>query len=104
MVRDAIRRGLLPIINQMSAAGIVTLPGIMTGQILAADVPAVWRQWVVDIGGLLSRGAALDGSASALAFRPAEVSSEPAYAMERNMPPSTRNAAPVVADACSEHR
>ena len=28
MVRDAIRRGLLPTINQMSAAGIVTLPGI----------------------------------------------------------------------------
>jgi putative ABC transport system permease protein len=37
MVRDAIRRGLLPIINQMSAAGIVTLPGIMTGQILAGS-------------------------------------------------------------------
>jgi putative ABC transport system permease protein len=39
MVRDAIRRGLLPIINQMSAAGIVTLPGIMTGQILAGLDP-----------------------------------------------------------------
>jgi putative ABC transport system permease protein len=39
MVRDAIRRGLLPIINQMSAGGIVTLPGIMTGQILAGLDP-----------------------------------------------------------------
>jgi putative ABC transport system permease protein len=39
MVREAIRRGLLPIINQMSAAGIVTLPGIMTGQILAGLDP-----------------------------------------------------------------
>lgn len=35
LLRSAMRRGLLPIINQMSAAGIVTLPGIMTGQILA---------------------------------------------------------------------
>jgi len=31
----AIRSGLLPVINQMSAAGIITLPGIMTGQVLA---------------------------------------------------------------------
>jgi putative ABC transport system permease protein len=38
-VREAIRRGLLPIINQMSAAGIVTLSGIMTGQILAGLDP-----------------------------------------------------------------
>jgi putative ABC transport system permease protein len=32
---SAIRSGMLPIINQMSAAGIITLPGIMTGQVLA---------------------------------------------------------------------
>jgi Uncharacterised protein family (UPF0014) len=42
LVREAIRRGLLPIINQMSAAGIVTLPGIMTGQILAG---LDYRRW-----------------------------------------------------------
>ncbi len=39
LVRDAIRRGLLPMINQMSAAGVITLPGIMTGQILAGQDP-----------------------------------------------------------------
>lgn len=39
VVREAIRRGLLPVINQMSAAGIVVLPGIMTGQILAGLDP-----------------------------------------------------------------
>ena len=37
--REAIRRGLLPIINQMSAAGLITLPGIMTGQIIAGMDP-----------------------------------------------------------------
>lgn len=39
LLRDAIRRGMLPIINQMSAAGVITLPGIMTGQILAGLDP-----------------------------------------------------------------
>ncbi len=39
LVRDAIRRGLIPLINQMSAAGIITLPGIMTGQLLAGMDP-----------------------------------------------------------------
>ena len=35
----AIRRGLIPIINQMTAAGLITLPGIMTGQILGGMDP-----------------------------------------------------------------
>jgi putative ABC transport system permease protein len=39
LIRASVRRGLLPIINQMSAAGIITLPGIMTGQILAGMDP-----------------------------------------------------------------
>ena len=39
LLRDAIRRGTLPIVNQMSAAGLITLPGIMTGQILAGLDP-----------------------------------------------------------------
>lgn len=39
IVTNAIRLGMLPVINQMVAAGIVTLPGIMTGQILAGMDP-----------------------------------------------------------------
>jgi len=39
MQRSALRSGMIPIINQMSAAGIVTLPGMMTGQILAGMAP-----------------------------------------------------------------
>ncbi len=38
-VRQAIRTGLMPTINAMSAIGLVTIPGMMTGQLLAgADV------------------------------------------------------------------
>ncbi len=39
LLRESLRRGLLPIINQMSAAGLITLPGIMTGQIIAGMDP-----------------------------------------------------------------
>ena len=39
MLRESVRRGILPSINQMSAAGIITLPGIMTGQIIAGMDP-----------------------------------------------------------------
>ena len=37
--RDCIRSGLIPIVNAMAAAGIVSLPGMMTGQILAGSSP-----------------------------------------------------------------
>lgn len=39
LLADAIRRGLMPVLNQMAAAGLVTLPGTMTGQILAGFDP-----------------------------------------------------------------
>jgi putative ABC transport system permease protein len=38
-VRDAVRAGLIPTLNSMSAAGVVFLPGMMTGQILAGAPP-----------------------------------------------------------------
>jgi len=37
--RDAMRAGLIPTINGMAAAGLVSLPGMMTGQILAGVEP-----------------------------------------------------------------
>lgn len=39
--RDAMRGGMIPSINAMAAAGIVSLPGMMTGQILAGSPPSV---------------------------------------------------------------
>lgn len=39
--RDAMRSGLIPIVNSMAAAGVVSLPGMMTGQILAGVAPAL---------------------------------------------------------------
>ncbi len=37
--RNSMRTGMIPIINAMAAAGLVSLPGMMTGQILAGTPP-----------------------------------------------------------------
>lgn len=37
--KDAIRAGLIPILNQMMVVGLVTLPGIITGQLLSGIDP-----------------------------------------------------------------
>ncbi len=58
-LRTAIRRGLLPVINQMSAAGVVTLPGIMTGQILAGMDPLEAVKYQILLMFLLSGGGGL---------------------------------------------
>ncbi|MFB3054969.1 MAG: iron export ABC transporter permease subunit FetB [Alphaproteobacteria bacterium] len=39
VVREALRTGLVPTINSMSAVGLVFIPGMMTGQILAGVAP-----------------------------------------------------------------
>ncbi len=48
-LQTAVKTGMIPIINNMSVAGIVSLPGMMTGQILAGAPPiqAVGYQIVV---------------------------------------------------------
>lgn len=37
--RDCMRTGMMPVINSMAVAGIVSLPGMMTGQILGGTPP-----------------------------------------------------------------
>ncbi len=56
-VRDeCVRAGLIPIINSMAAAGIVSLPGMMTGQILAGSPPVVAVQYQILIMFLIAAG------------------------------------------------
>jgi putative ABC transport system permease protein len=59
LIRASVRRALLPIINQMSAAGVVTLPGIMTGQILAGMDPLEAAKYQILLIFLLSGGSGL---------------------------------------------
>ncbi len=54
--REAMRVGLVPIINAMAAAGIVSLPGMMTGQILAGAPPVVAVNYQILIMFLIAAG------------------------------------------------
>jgi putative ABC transport system permease protein len=54
--RDAVRTGLVPIINAMAAAGIVSLPGMMTGQILAGSPPVEAVKYQILIMFLIAGG------------------------------------------------
>jgi putative ABC transport system permease protein len=40
LVRESIRTGMIPILNTMAIVGIVSLPGMMTGQILSGTDPS----------------------------------------------------------------
>ena len=57
--RQAIRTGMIPIINAMAAAGIVSLPGMMTGQILAGAPPVEAVKYQILIMFLISAGTGL---------------------------------------------
>ncbi len=65
VIRSALRSGLMPIINSMAAAGIVSIPGMMTGQILAGADPILAARYQMLILFLIAGGTAL-GSVSAV--------------------------------------
>jgi len=70
LVTEAIRRGLLPVVNQMTAAGVVTLPGAMTGQILAGVDPVEAVKYQILMLLLISgAGGVAAGAAALLAAR-----------------------------------
>ena len=56
ITRDAMRAGMIPIINAMAAAGIVSLPGMMTGQILAGSSPVEAVKYQILIMFLVTAG------------------------------------------------
>lgn len=62
--RSALRGGMIPVVNQMSAAGIVTLPGMMSGQILAGMHPLEAARYQALVLLLLAGGAALGAFAT----------------------------------------
>ncbi len=58
-VRSAARSGLIPILNAMSAAGVVSLPGMMTGQILSGVDPMEAIKYQIMIMFLIGGGTGL---------------------------------------------
>jgi len=57
--RESIRSGLIPIVNAMAAAGLVSLPGMMTGQILGGNPPMEAVKYQILIMFLISGGTGL---------------------------------------------
>jgi putative ABC transport system permease protein len=67
IARDSLRNGMIPIINAMAAAGIVSLPGMMTGQILAGAPPVEAVKYQIVIWLMIASGAGF-GMMAALHF------------------------------------
>ncbi len=54
--RHSVRIGLIPMINAMAAAGLVSIPGMMTGQILSGTAPLEAVKYQILIMFLISAG------------------------------------------------
>ncbi len=65
-VADAVRRGLIPIINTMMVVGIVSLPGMMTGQILSGTDPLEAVKYQIVVMFMIAAAAALGSIGAAL--------------------------------------
>lgn len=59
VTRQALKTGMMPIVNAMAATGIVSLPGMMTGQILAGVDPVEATKYQVLIMFLIAGATAL---------------------------------------------
>ncbi|KGE09939.1 ABC transporter permease [Burkholderia gladioli] len=57
--RQAVRAGMLPTLNQMAVVGIVSLPGMMTGQVLAGQPPLQAVRYQIVIMFLIAAASAL---------------------------------------------
>ncbi len=59
VVRAAIRTGMIPILNSMVAAGLISIPGMMTGQILSGEAPQAAATYQIFILFCIAGGVAL---------------------------------------------
>ena len=69
VVQRAIRTGMIPILNGMVAVGIISIPGMMTGQILGGEDPADAARYQLFILFAIAGGVALGTTGVVLAAR-----------------------------------
>jgi len=67
VTRAALKSALMPIVNAMAATGLVALPGMMTGQILAGVAPGEAVKYQILIMFLIAGGTGLGATAAVLA-------------------------------------
>ena len=65
-IREAVRTGMIPILNAMTVVGIVSLPGMMTGQILAGASPFEAVKYQVVVMFMIASSVSLAGVCVAL--------------------------------------
>jgi putative ABC transport system permease protein len=65
-LRDAVRRGMIPMLNSMTVVGIVSLPGMMTGQILEGASPLAAVKYQIVVMFMLAASSALGSMGVAL--------------------------------------
>ena len=66
VTRDALRSALMPTINSMAATGLVSLPGMMTGQILSGVTPAEAVKYQILVMFLIAGGTGFGAVAAVL--------------------------------------
>jgi putative ABC transport system permease protein len=66
ILRGALATAMTPLLNSMAVAGVVTLPGMMAGQILAGADPGEAAKYQIMIMFVLAGAAALGALAAAL--------------------------------------
>ncbi len=62
MVRQAIRTGMIPSINALMTVGLVSLPGMMSGQILAGSDPVAAIEYQIVVMLMLVASTAISSS------------------------------------------
>ena len=67
VTRDALRSALMPTINSMAATGLVSLPGMMTGQILSGVPPVEAVKYQILVMFLIAGGTGFGAVAAVLA-------------------------------------
>ncbi len=66
VTRAAMRSALMPIVNSMAATGLVALPGMMTGQILAGVAPAEAVKYQILVMFLIAGGTGIGALAAVM--------------------------------------
>src|SRR5699024_5738542 len=59
LINDSVRTGMIPTINSMMVMGIVSLPGMMTGQLLAGAAPTSAIRYQIVIMFMIAAATAL---------------------------------------------
>ncbi|MEM9657377.1 MAG: iron export ABC transporter permease subunit FetB [Planctomycetota bacterium] len=65
-IRDAVRTGMVPIVNAMMVVGIVSLPGMMTGQLLSGTSPVDAVKYQVVVMFMIAAATALGTTAAVM--------------------------------------